>query len=244
MTLEEYEVILTDLVLRNKITIQQAQELRFRFVEGEFSERDLPLPISAAKRRNDDEWLLLLLLFVTQSSKRNGLSRREKDRENIQSVFERHVTYDVSRIEESVNEFHSEIIQTVGGAMLANWLAGNGTANAKPNIDKQIDEQLDYLYRFAAEVHVKKVLGQPHSEEYLLNRALMYGGAVWASWFRGNESIGGDNLMAQYIARDDRVTCDPCRRAQGIYPLNSGPFPGEVCLGGYRCRCERRTIEI
>ena len=36
--------------------------------------------------------------------------------------------------------------------------------------------------------------------------------------------------------------CSPCSAARGYYPLSSGPYPGQICLGGGACRCERVVI--
>ncbi len=242
MTLAEYEELLADLVTRHVITMDEAKKLRQMFINGEINEDELPLPVVEATKRDDNSWLLAFLIFIVKSRSRVSLSRRRTMRNVLMRQFDLTIGELANRAH-NIREWHSELLATVGGAMLASWYVGNGQADNQ-NIDEHIDLQLGYMYRFAADVHARQALGDQYSLQYLANRSLLYGGAVWGSWFRGNESIGDGTLMAQYIAVDDRRTCSPCRQAVGIYPLNSGPFPGEICYGGGRCRCERIIITV
>lgn len=243
MTPEEYQAILLDLIDRKIITLDEAAELLQRFQAGDFDEESLPLPIATATKRNDDEWLLLFLAFLTQRDRRAPLQSRKRKLAEIRQQFEQWTATDTRRLSggtTTLRQWHSEQSAIVGGAMLAAWMAGNGTNEAQPTIDAQIEEQLSYLYRFAAENHARQAIGRPAGKDGLIHRAMMYAGALRGAFFRGNESIDpGRGWVSRYIPVDDRRTCRPCRRARGYYLLGDGPWPGEVCFGGWACRCDR-----
>lgn len=241
MTLAEYEELLADMVARDKLTIEQAQQLRQMFINGDIREDDLPLPLDKAKEKEDS--VIPFLLFLT--TKRITIAERKTQRNKTMSDYEDEATqlgYNVAGGALTTNAWHTLAKRNLALSMLTNWSAGNGT-DAEPNIDSLIDEQLTYLYRFAGEQSAMSLLGTPYSEEYTVNRSLLYGGAVWASWFYGNESVSyDDGYVAQYIAVDDMKTCNPCRQAVGYYRINEGVYPGQVCYGGSRCRCERIVV--
>ena len=240
MTLAEYEELLADLVARNVITIDGAKRLRQMFINGEINEDDLPLPIVQAQEKNDDALLLFLSLALTGN--RVSLIAREVKREEIRRQFDAQMTalgYALAHDEISLAKWQKQARDAISGALSAQWSAGNGT-EAQADITGIIDEQLTYLYRFAGEAHARQILGDPYSDLQIVNRSLMYGGAVRGAWFRGNEATNyDDGYVARYIAVDDRRTCQACHNAAGYYRINSGPYPGEICYGGGRCRCVR-----
>lgn len=244
MTVDEYESILVDLIQRKRITLDEAAELLKKFLAGDFEEDDLPLPIAEAKKRDDDAWLLLFSLQL--SINRKTLIERRRERGRVRRLFVVYATDDALSLTDrdiTLHQWHSETMGIIGGAVLASWLAGNGTDGTRPSNDDQVSRQLDYLYRFAAETHARRALDDPFSLEYMVNRSLMYGGAVRGAWFLGNESIySGYGYVSQYIPIDDRGTCSPCHNAAGYYLPGDGPMPGDICLGGDACRCERVTI--
>ena len=240
MSLAEYEELLADLVSRNVITIDEAKKLRQMFINGEINEDDIPLPIVQAQEKNDDALLLFLSLALTGN--RASLIAREAKREEIRQQFDAQMTalgYALAHDEISLLEWQQKARDAISGALSAQWAAGNGT-EAQADIAEIIDEQLTYLYRFAGEAHARQALGNPYSNDYMVNRLSMYGGSVWGAWFRGNEAADyDDGYVAHYIAVDDRRTCQACHNAAGYYRINSGPYPGEICYGGGRCRCVR-----
>lgn len=249
MTLAEYEAILIDLVTRNVITGDEAAELLRRFMAGEFTEESLPIPLRDATQEDNDAWLLLFLAFRSRPRSRYALRERKRLLAEIRSEFEKRTVVNVSQRVggKSVRDWHKDAAEIVGGAMLAAWLAGNGTSDAQPAIDAQVNaqvnEQLSYLYRFAADQHAREQAGRPITELGLLNRAMMYAGAVRGAFYRGNESVDFERgWVSRYIPVDDRRTCSPCRRARGYYLPGDGPYPGEVCFGGWLCRCDRILI--
>lgn len=128
--------------------------------------------------------------------------------------------------------------------------AAYGTVNLTPaqeaSFQQAVRVQQAYLTRFADQYVLAQVRGTPWSEAYIANRAAMYSGAMRAFAFRGAESSAGfeDGWVHYYIAVDDENTCDPCIQAmqQGPYLPGAGPYPGEVCEGRHRCRCNRYPV--
>lgn len=248
MTISEYEAILTDLITRKRITLDEAAVLLQRFIAGDIDETDLPIIHADIKEEDDRGASLLLLALLGWRRRRDNvrprLSSRIAARNRLRDVFaeaiDKHATQLASG-EKSVGEWHSQLNSYIGAMSAAQYLAGNGRYQDAPS--STIDAQREYLYRFAAEQHARKEIGKPYSEQYTFSRSLMYGGSIWGAWFRGNESIDpGAGWVAQYIPRDDGRTCRQCRSARGYYLLSSGPHPGELCLGGGLCRCDRIII--
>lgn len=244
MNLAEYEELLADMIARDKLTIEQAQKLRQMFMNGDIREDDLPLPLEQAKEKSNDIISILAMKRLFLTVKRTDIAERKLGRNLTMQNYEAEATQLGTYLGGglTVNAWHTLTRRNIALSMYANWLNGNGT-DTEPNIDSMIDEQLTYLYRFAGEQSAMSLLGTPFSEEYTVNRSLLYGGAVWASWFYGNESVSyDDGYVAQYIAVDDGKTCNPCMRAVGYYRINEGVMPGQVCYGGSRCRCERIVV--
>lgn len=80
---------------------------------------------------------------------------------------------------------------------------------------------------------------------FIAQRAATYSGPGRTLFFEACETADGgmgEGWVVRYVARDDRSTCSPCQRAEGYYLPGDGPYPGEVCLGGGACRCERWPV--
>lgn len=138
-------------------------------------------------------------------------------------------------------------------------LAGAGNISTWRRKMQEIErEQAAYLQRFADEVSVRH-LAQPvpaseggnlpaalalWTAAYLARRAAMYSGAGRGLYYGAAEAggVGGYGWVVEYRARDDDRTCSPCSDAQGFYLPGQGPLPGDVCLGGGFCRCERVPV--
>lgn len=246
MSIDEYQQILADLVFRKAITFQEAQELLRRFVAGEFGTQDLPSPLVEATREEDNRNGVLILLAALGlglvRSKRNRVRDRLRiaARETLRANFEQ-IVIDLLQAGD-IRSWHEGMARLIRNYNVANWMAGNGQFDT-PDLGQRIERQLQYLYRFASERHATEALERPHSAEYLANRGTQYRGSAYAAWFIGNESVGqGDGWVSEYVARDDNRTCSPCASVQGFYLPGTGPYPGDVCLGGGACRCERRLV--
>lgn len=246
MSIDEYQQILADLVFRKAITFQEAQELLRRFVAGEFDTQDFPMPLAEATREEDNRNEVLTLLAALGlglvRSKRNRVRDRLRiaARETLRVNFEQ-IVIDLLQAGD-IRSWHEGMARLIRNYNVANWMAGNGQFDT-PDLGQRIERQLQYLYRFAAERHATEALERPHSTEYLANRGTQYRGSAYAAWFIGNESVGqGEGWVSEYVARDDNRTCSSCISVQGFYLVGTGPYPGDVCLGGGACRCERRLV--
>lgn len=84
------------------------------------------------------------------------------------------------------------------------------------------------------------------TERQIAARARMYAGVGRAAYFRSVELKRGDeeNILYRYESRDDGSTCGNCLEAErnSPYRFDTGPFPGQTCRGGGRCRCVREPI--
>lgn len=121
-------------------------------------------------------------------------------------------------------------------------LGGQGVIHCSDLIIEST-RQSAYLSRFADQLAIRQAQGAPLSAAAIATRSTLYGGAGRAVFYQAQEAVERDaGYVAQYIAADDISTCSPCSFAEGYYPLSSGPWPGSVCLGRGRCRCERVMV--
>lgn len=114
-------------------------------------------------------------------------------------------------------------------------------------VEASIERQLAFLSRFADQIALARASGKPLSEEYIANRSTLYGGNGYAEFFRGEgaeflETTSDlSNWVYYYVSVDDDSTCGPCLAAEAAGPYGSDdpfiPYPGDICLGGARCRC-------
>jgi hypothetical protein len=97
------------------------------------------------------------------------------------------------------------------------------------------------LEGFAEMIAERAVTDTRAGETYIAARAILYGGTGRAAWYAGDELGSGYGVVIDYASRDDAGTCSPCLIAEeeGPYLPGEGPFPGAVCKGRGRCRCER-----
>lgn len=118
-------------------------------------------------------------------------------------------------------------------------------------VEQGVGRQLAFLSRFADEVALAKAAGEELSEEYIASRSTLYGGNGYAEFFKGEEAelratTDLSNWVYYYTSVDDDGTCGPCLAAEAAGPYGSDspyiPYPGEVCLGGARCRCSLQAV--
>lgn len=139
-------------------------------------------------------------------------------------------------------------------------LGASGPALALAERQQRVElEQAAYLQRFAdhlagnwltaalppALAASLGLVAQRWTRDYVAQRAAMYSGVGRAMFFEAWETAGGgpgQGWVVRYAAMDDNNTCYPCSRAVGYYLPGTGPYPGDVCLGGGACRCSRWPV--
>ena len=138
---------------------------------------------------------------------------------------------------------------------LEQWMLGAGhlpTAEDLALIEADIERQLAFLSRFADQNAIAKANGKPLSEQYIAMRSGLYGGTGYAEFFKGAHSEllltepDLSNWVYYYVSVDDDGTCLPCLAAEAAGPYAGDdpamPYPGQVCLGGSRCRCTLEAV--
>lgn len=241
MSLAEYQTLLIHAIERKVITPEEAAMLLDRFQRGDFAEEDLPLSVDNVQRvdRNDESLLALLLLLLKQSSSQGAKVRlRNTNRRNDVASLTA-IAGDI----ESIQTFQQSFSDTVQRSILRQWMGGARQANWPTTIDDMITEQLAYAERFAADIHFRQQVNRPLTLGEIVIRAAMYAGAAWAASYMGNE-YGDDRYgwVYEYQPIDDGKTCRRCHEAKGYYLSGQGPYPGQICLGGWRCRCRRVAV--
>jgi hypothetical protein len=176
---------------------------------------------------------------------------RERLRNHFRGDFENTMAQYATKVAKDGNvaAWHKGMQNEVRGYIARQMTAGLGrplTAEEMARVNQMASLQQSYLYRYAGDISAHQAVGKPYTEAYLTSRSTMYAGSGWEMWHRGNESVEarGDGYIVNYRAVDDRGTCSPCLNAQnnGPYLPNEGPFPGTICLGRGKCRCERHVV--
>jgi hypothetical protein len=108
------------------------------------------------------------------------------------------------------------------------------------SIAEQLGDDLMYLERFAAQIP-----GADYSEDYLVNRAAMYGDSLHSVYWAGRVSRFENDSVWRWVAMDDGRTCRSCAAlSDRIFTTWSLPgYPGSVCAGGGRCRCSLVLVD-
>jgi hypothetical protein len=231
---------------------EEVADLRARRLHLVYTDFPLPLDegipddlteedVRASKRR------LGVLLLV-------ALAARARRRDEMQNVLEGRLRAlaDTSSTS-SVRAWQTAMRDGITAHILDQAMLGRGAAVANhdpapdvlEHLNDVIQEQTARLSRFADYRAARSLVGRPLTPEYLAARAALYTGQGRAEWFKGAEESAAetdDGWVVDYIANDDASTCQPCKDAEQDSPYlpSAGAFPGEVCEGRGRCRCERQ----
>lgn len=264
MTRAELVIILAELILREVINEDDARALLAQFDRGEWV--DLPLPLAEAvtpvtTRDGMTAWVVLLTSLgatigaqvaqqVPTSTRRILTEAQGRNlRDRLRAEFDTEMRRLAGRVAggAATGTWQADMTNTVRRYMLAQASAGLGRPLTQAEINAiapRINEQSQYVYRYAADIAARRQTGNPYQVAYLNNRSTQYGGVGWGMYFEGQEAVygGQDGWVVDYISRDDDRTCGPCLDAEnnGPYLPGQGPMPGQVCLGRGYCRCERR----
>jgi hypothetical protein len=187
--------------------------------------------------------LLFFLLRLLQRQPEFGSfdAVKERARETLQTDFERIVDELATHAEADLPNWGREMGTAIEGYLIAQATAAKGRAllpSELLDIERDtIRTQMDYFAGF------REDLGRnEHTRDYISARSKLYAGAGRALWYRIAEADAADGWVVDYISVDDSGTCSPCINAEanGPYLFGEGPYPGEVCLGRGRCRCQRQ----
>ncbi len=251
--------LLSRLVSDGKITEPEAHSILARYDANEFDGLDLPLPpaefIPMAEEYNDEALLLALILLLGMKPSESTINRRLESVNDLQDDFvneSERITkrYSSGDVNIKLSRWQALMLNsykrhTIGQAMLGRGVDSLDDATTAKLNDKMRTDAA-YMSRFADEIALGFLTGALLSEAYIANRSAAYGGTGRGEFYRGlDEAIGnelGSGWVDEYIAVDDRHTCEPCQQAQGFYLPGSGPYPGVICYGGGRCRCSRRPV--
>lgn len=230
------------------LTEAQAARIYADFMAGRLDAADLPLPLEQAVRGVEVEDIaaaLATLALLPRGRTRARVTLRER--------FQR--TVDGAAVEIGAGRLDLAAWQALMQQAVVRHLVDQAAAGAQgdaatlarvgPALDAEARTQTAYLSRFADTLAAAALLGVAWSEAAIAARSDLYGGAGWGWWFRANETRGaGYGQVVKYRAVDDRRTCGPCSAAErdGPYRVGEGPWPGQVCAGGGRCRCTRETV--
>lgn len=248
MTRADLLLRLAGLLARKAINEAEAARVLDLFDAGEFVPSDLP-PVQEDTR---NEWLLglAIVLLLTRGNTSRPLSpaKRTFARNTLRRGFEA----DMQRLANAVasgkiplDEWQSEMQDAISRYTRQMAVAGAGTlpvASTQAIVEAQLAEQWPFLRGFALTLTAKRLVeGKPLSVAAIANRAKLYGGAAWGSFFLGQGDGAGYGIVDQWISRDDRHVCSRCApRHLQYFRMGESPYPGWDCLGS--CRCERRPV--
>jgi len=136
---------------------------------------------------------------------------------------------------------------------MAQAALGAGRVPQVVNLAEVLKREAGYVDGFAQAIFAGKVATQaeeelqkraPVSEGAIRNRSDIYSGTARGLFYEELEAARPPEWgwIIQYIPRDDGNTCTPCHNAAGYYLAGLGPKPGQICEGGGKCRCVRRSI--
>lgn len=145
---------------------------------------------------------------------------------------------------QTVDSWYASMREIIGSYARQMATAGAGTIPRQPvrdAVDRNLSGQWGYLDRFAEVLDAGRRFGNMLSEAAIAARSMLYGSTGIGAWWRGAEPVRS-GVVVYYIARDTGNTCSNCSAAasNGPYDASLHPYPGEVCLGGSRCRCTLR----
>lgn len=248
MTRVELSAILSDLVHRHAITLEEARATLARFDSGDLT--DLPV---ATPAEDSNRWVLALamVLFFMKGNTHRPLSTDRRKR--AQKLLRRRYEAEVSQLAAAVvagatiSEWYANMQTVISDYARTMAVAGAGTlprTKVQKAVDDQLDEQWPYLTGFATEILARQQGERAMTEAAIAARSKLYGSVAYGAFWRGAEPDAGFGQIVYYRSLDTGSTCSPCSQAarNGPYLVGSSyPRPGEICLGGSRCRC---TLEF
>lgn len=226
----------------------EAHRLLRDFDAGRLDMASLPLPLDQAIQPTDDHTWEVAAGLVGVYLARRAMRVRGRNRLRQSFISTARTLAEAVATSGDVAVWQVSMRDLSRTHIAAQAMLGAGTnirSQVGPLIDVEARRQGAYLSRFADAVTAAELTGKPMGVAHVGSRAAGYAGAPWSWFFKGQESVLGEDVLYAYITRDDDGVCDACQEAErgSPYPALSGPMPGDVCFGGGRCRCERVPVE-
>lgn len=257
----ELSELLGRMVAAGEITEEQALALLLAVGDGDISDELIPLPpyLRTFEHQEEEENVRRILLALLAGGIVAALAEASRRR---MAVSDRLMDWFGGEAETlaqaagqgkiSLSEFQRRAGELMRQHDLAQAYVGSRRyGQLRPAIDAALERQSVYLQRFVDQMALRRLdntfggplgLGADYTPEYLAQRLNQYAGHGRRLFFEALEQYGDENgrgWVVYYVAVDDNGTCRPCHNAQGVYLPGTGPYPGEVCLGGGNCRCRR-----
>lgn len=251
MTREQLARSLALLVRRGALTTDEARAVLRAYDAGEIPPALLPLEAAAAldtsrQDRREAAWLLLLLLLGMGRGAMVRRLRVTQQRRASEMLLDRTMTMIATAATvamSSVGEWQRRMSSILGDYTTAQATAGAGrplTDAQLGRVQAAVRRNLAFLALFAVHIMARAVLGKPMGFTGIHQRAALYAGVGRAEFFRAAEDGLPRGWVVRYISRDDPATCGACSQYhRTVWLPNDGPYPGDVCYGAGRCRCER-----
>lgn len=250
MTRAEFVAFLARAVADPSINLSEDEAARLlrAFDAGTLPLASLPLPLATAIQPTDDAVRKAAALLIASYLPRKAWRVRGRDKLRASFMLQARrqaavvvATGDIAAWQTSMRD----LVRVHLAAQAQLGAAGALSAATVARLDADARTQGAYLSRMSDAMAAASLLGSAWGVGQVASRAAGYAGGPWGWFFKGQESVNPPETMYEYVAVDDGRTCDACSEAadNGPYAADEGPMPGEVCLGGGRCRCERVEIE-
>jgi hypothetical protein len=245
MTRSELRAILTDLLIKNVITVEAMALILQQYDEGTLTD----LPVSATKQDDNDGWLLALALLALLLNGADITAMSQAERTRARDLLRRQYQTKTRRLAAgvaagSIRDWQTgmkESIELYARQMAIAGAGGLPSTATRQATDGRLSSQWSFLTRFAVTLLAGRFAGQMMSEAAIAARSNLYGGTGWGSYYLGQGDRPNRGYVDQWITQDDGRVCDRCAPRHRRYFLpNGGPMPGWDCRGD--CRCERVRI--
>lgn len=221
------------------ISAAEAQEIREAVDAGRLDLAELPDRIPL-EQRSINVTQLAAVAAILAGLLRSSFPMRKGKAESLTLTFAQQARAAAIL---PLSAWHATMTSLIRQHVAGQYVLGYGAMpQSGVPLSWMLQKQAAYLERFTIERMLRVAEGNPMSIAQIAARSELYGGAGRAAFYMGREATLTSGWIVRYIARDDNVTCSPCLQAerQSPYLPGTGPYPGDVCFGRSRCRCERR----
>jgi hypothetical protein len=247
MDRETFILLLARSVRDKAITEQEAVRLLNSFDAGELELKadELPLPPDEAIRPATESDITRAITVLLAIGALKVLHRRRSEvRETLQDALQIKAATLARRYAETGDlklwqeSFRAEVVTNI----IQQRAVGAGKIPTVAQVSTATLEQSQFVARFAEQIALKQLAGEPLSYFQMAARSALYSGAGRAESYKAEAELYEPNTVVEFISQDDDSTCSACIDAEGVYRITDPfPTPGSVCSGYGNCRC---TLEF